>query len=136
MRSGCLSCCRHTRRRGFTGGARGSAELPTYVPTSRGLHWKGVHFMRRLLMVMIALFPLAGVGLWAQDPGQAAQPANSARVADPGQSASTTDQEAQLRQQIEELKQTVAAMEKRLDAQEKAQSAAQEQKKDEPNATA
>ena len=79
--------------------------------------------MRRLIMIVIALFPLTGFGLWAQDSGQP--------TAVPNQDA------AQLRQQIEELKQSVAAMEKRLQAQEKAQSAAvQEQKKDEPNATA
>ena len=85
--------------------------------------------MRRLFIIAIALFPLAGLGLWAQDSGQPTQPVNAGAPA----AAAPSQDAAQLRQQIEELKQTVAAMEKRLEAQEKAQSAAQEQvKNDEP----
>src|SRR6266496_2983664 len=78
--------------------------------------------MRKIIMVLITLLPLAGFRVWAQE---SAQPAT----------ASNQDAD-QLRQQIDELKQTVAAMEKRLDTQEKAQAVTQEQKRDQPDATA
>ena len=80
--------------------------------------------MRRLIVILIALFFAPGFVLWAQDSGTTQ--ANAAPAQDT----------AQLREQIEQLKQTIAAMEKRLEAQEKAQTAAQEPKKDEPSATA
>jgi hypothetical protein len=86
--------------------------------------------MRRLMLIIITLFPLAGPGLGAQDPGQT----NSSTAT---QAAAPSEQDtAQLREQIEQMKQTIASMENRLEAQEKAQAAAPEQKNEEASATA
>src|SRR6266536_4297914 len=103
---------------------------PRLRPSSVELYGKGIHAMRRLILILITSFVLTGFGLWAQDSGQATPSNNTAQAASSAQDA------AQLREQVEQLKQTIAAMEKRLDAQEKAQSAVQEQKKDGPTATA
>src|SRR6266566_5222022 len=94
-----------------TGRQRGDATACTASPKFQWIYSERTIPMRKLIMIVIALFPLTGVALWAQDSGQPAAPTQDA---------------AQLRQQIDELKQTVAAMEKRLDAQEKAQSSAAE----------
>jgi hypothetical protein len=85
--------------------------------------------MRRLMLIIIALFPLTGPGLWAQDPGQTNSTAATRA------SAPSEQDTAQLREQIEHMKQTIASMEKRLEAQEKAQASAPEQKKEDASAT-
>jgi hypothetical protein len=71
--------------------------------------------MRKLITGVLCLFLLPGSGLWAQS------------------SASTPDQTAEMRQEINQLKKTLAAMEERLAAQEKA---SQQQKSAQENAPA
>ena len=69
--------------------------------------------MRKLVTFVTALFLLAGPGLRAQDPGQ---------------SPASTQDAAQLRQEIDQMKKTIAAMEQRLEDQEKASKLKEEEK--------
>src|ERR1700682_1964411 len=67
---------------------------PTAGLRSSGIHQKGPIPLPKFITILIALFPLTGLGLWAKDSGQPA--------------AAPTQDAVKLRQQIDELKQTVA----------------------------
>jgi hypothetical protein len=73
--------------------------------------------MRRSTSFIVALFLLAGPGLYAQDAGQPA--------------AASNQDTAQLKQEINQMKKTIAAMEQRLQEQEKAAQAKEQEKKEE-----